>query len=806
MASVVDVPPSTAWAGTCRVHYAAVEGADAASGAAVTLAAVSHAQLSLVGWGTYGLWEQVAHGSGGETITYEPYGEQRVSMIDDVRPGPASCGMVSLGAACAMDADCAPTSKPHCLPSSSTHGASTVDRCSPTPTLGWRVATQAGAADDLSACPAASWTHNVGGADFLVYFDAAGRFVPKGRGLTSTIAAPGPLLTRATWAGRTLDDAIAWEVTASTPASLDATRHFYRVRLDVLNATRPSRLAIATVAADHYNDNEYDGLAVGGHGAATRSIDWQANATAAASERGYIPALWRQRFEGHLPLWTSMHSASFAHACQDAASTCSAGFKASRGLIVREWSAVLGGAPAAPHWSAIQSSSSLSKPSVELSPPPEVSDLVAGDFVEALLELIVYPGEEAAALDMAAAVAGGTSGAALARSPLAPLLAEAAMSHAPWALVEREALGNTLSVAVSTGGRVRGQYPIEIEISAPTSTALGAITAFNVTGVGAVLGAVPLSLWGAAHPADGGVLCWRTLSNGSSAGGWTAVPGAIDVRLENATVAASTAASITTTSGEAFTVVLSWVAVLSTGGVEFSYLPVARDCATLVSPPSPSPPAPSSPPSPPPPSPPPSPSPPSAAPSLPPPWSPASPPPPYALPSPPPSSPPPSPPPPTRPLPTMPSPTVPLPPSPPPPSPPPSSRTPFLPLPPTTPPPTVPPPPSPLPPSLSPFLPPPPSTTPAAVPSPLPASLPPPKPSTSPPPSPPSLPLPALPPTSPTPPPPLPPGLELRPVLTSTFTISGTVASFNRDAFRTALLGRFVHAIDVQIVRVLSAR
>jgi len=42
-------------------------------------------------------------------------------------------------------------------------------------------------------------------------------------------------------------------------------------------------------------------------------------------------------------------------------------------------------------------------------------------------------------------------------------------------------------------------------------------------------------------------------------------------------------------------------------------------------------------------------------------------------------------------------------------------------------------------------------------------------------------------------------------VLTSTFTISGTVASFNRDAFRTALLGRFVHAIDVQIVRELSS-
>ena len=49
--------------------------------------AVSHAQLSLIGWGGYHIWEQTAFGSHGETICYQmDESSQCGSMIADIRP------------------------------------------------------------------------------------------------------------------------------------------------------------------------------------------------------------------------------------------------------------------------------------------------------------------------------------------------------------------------------------------------------------------------------------------------------------------------------------------------------------------------------------------------------------------------------------------------------------------------------------------------------------------------------------------------------------------------------------------------
>ena len=84
--------------------------------------AASHAQLCLIGWGSNQVWDQSAIGSWGETICYEPDACQRRCMIDDLRPL-----MVT-----SMDAN----------------------------------------------SPRWTWTHNVGGGDFLLVFDARGRYVP----------------------------------------------------------------------------------------------------------------------------------------------------------------------------------------------------------------------------------------------------------------------------------------------------------------------------------------------------------------------------------------------------------------------------------------------------------------------------------------------------------------------------------------------------------------------------------------------------------------------------------------------------
>ena len=48
--------------------------------------AASHAQLCLIGWGGYQVWDQSALGSWGESVTYDPDIGLNRSMLDDVRP------------------------------------------------------------------------------------------------------------------------------------------------------------------------------------------------------------------------------------------------------------------------------------------------------------------------------------------------------------------------------------------------------------------------------------------------------------------------------------------------------------------------------------------------------------------------------------------------------------------------------------------------------------------------------------------------------------------------------------------------
>jgi len=66
---------------------------------------------------------------------------------------------------------------------------------------------------------------------------------------------------------------------------------------------------------------------------------------------------------------------------------------ATRGLIVRSWRAVLGGKPAAPHLATFctEWGKNNHRTAVELAPPPGISELQPGDFVEAELELVISP-------------------------------------------------------------------------------------------------------------------------------------------------------------------------------------------------------------------------------------------------------------------------------------------------------------------------------------------------------------------------------------------------------------------------------
>lgn len=71
---------------------------------------------------------------------------------------------------------------------------------------------------------------------------------------------------------------------------------------------------------------------------------------------------------------------------------------ASRGLIVRSWRAVLGGKPATPHLATYCSEwgKDNHRTTVEFAPPAGITELQPGDFVEAELELVVFPADAAA--------------------------------------------------------------------------------------------------------------------------------------------------------------------------------------------------------------------------------------------------------------------------------------------------------------------------------------------------------------------------------------------------------------------------
>ena len=168
------------------------------------VAAASHAQLCLVGWGSNQLWEQSALGSWGESICYEPDQVQADCTITDVRP----VMVRSMG-----------TGAP------------------------W------------------GWTSNVGGGDFFRCFDVAGNRIAH-RGMRTTSHRQGPCFTEVTFAGG-VGEAMAHSTSVSLGRTDDIVRGCYRLRLDVNKAVDFSRFVIFQFGSDTYNSISGRGIALG---------------------------------------------------------------------------------------------------------------------------------------------------------------------------------------------------------------------------------------------------------------------------------------------------------------------------------------------------------------------------------------------------------------------------------------------------------------------------------------------------------------------------------------------------------------
>ncbi|MCR4413298.1 MAG: hypothetical protein NUV77_12840, partial [Thermoguttaceae bacterium] len=236
------------------------------------LPAASHAQLCLVGWGVDQLWDQAAIGSWGESICYDPDVNLNRAMIDDIRP------LMVWG----MNQK----------------------------QVKW------------------TWTNNVGGGDFLVYFDAQGQKQYLSR-MRTAYTAQCPNLTEVTYAGQSPDGNLAARITVSTPAVDDYNRAFHRVRYDVLRKTAFRRLAFYQLGADQYNDAPVRLLARGNAAGLVES--WEPGPDL-RRDAGYVRTAIA--CEGRTP-WFSLHHAR-RHDDKG-------GAWANRGLVLRRWNARLAG-------------------------------------------------------------------------------------------------------------------------------------------------------------------------------------------------------------------------------------------------------------------------------------------------------------------------------------------------------------------------------------------------------------------------------------------------------------------------------
>ena len=297
-----------------------------------------------------------------------------------------------------------------------------------------------------------TWTNNVGGADFLVYQDASGQR-RQNRRMRTRYHRYCPNLTEVTYAGQTDDGRIDLACTVMVYRTDDLVRGCYRVRYDVRQPVSFSRLAFFQMAADNYSDNQFNLMARGDENGLLE--EWRPPWGGWYSRTG-MPCT------GQAP-WFSLHDAI-------SRDSSAYGAWANRGLVIRSWNARLGGQEAPiPYAAVVGTQNGYPSAAVELSAPPGVTQLLAGDYVEADIVQVVMPQFASdyygPNVKLAAALAGGEN---------------------TWRMIHREAAGNHVDVRVSRG-TLEGRHPIRIRATA------GGCADFDLTGG---LAYVPITICG----------------------------------------------------------------------------------------------------------------------------------------------------------------------------------------------------------------------------------------------------------------------------------------------------------------------
>ena len=276
------------------------------------------------------------------------------------------------------------------------------------------------------------WAENCGGGDFLMWMDERGAY----RGFRATrtdYRAQGPCLTDVRYLEETGGAEIAARMDVSLARSDDYVRAFHRLRYDVRQPVHWQRLAFFQLGADFYNDTPARRVAVGDLQGMRN--EWTPPPSAGNYDRRSVP------LSGDQP-WISIHGVDRAALHKGSAA-------ASRGLILRAWRARLGGKDGVPpHFSTYGNEWGRGnfKTVIELSPPPGLTVLTPGDFVEAEVELVIFPAN-------AQSYYGSNE----------PFRGALAADADTWRLVQREASGNALRVN-ATHANVRRNFPLVLAV------------------------------------------------------------------------------------------------------------------------------------------------------------------------------------------------------------------------------------------------------------------------------------------------------------------------------------------------------
>ncbi len=301
-----------------------------------------------------------------------------------------------------------------------------------------------------------SWTSNVGGGDFFRLFDSNHTRIPH-TAMRTNHHRYGPCLTEVTYSGRigSEDTGLKHSATVSLGRTDDLVRGTYRIRVDVTKPVDFSRFVIFQIGSDTYSSTGENKMAIGNiKGLSTEwKTQWGGN-------------VYRtEPFEcvSRVP-WASLHEAVPREGQIK-------GAWANRGMVIREWKAKLGGEIAKP-WLAergLDLPGTNTASTMDLIPPPGVSRLEPGDFIEATIEHIIVP--------QSAAEYYGPN------KSLRPALTEHGNS---WQMIHREASQNDRQLDIKVGTLERKFPDIRITTEADKAE-------FTLTGG---IGFVPLTFTG----------------------------------------------------------------------------------------------------------------------------------------------------------------------------------------------------------------------------------------------------------------------------------------------------------------------